>query len=346
MTGAGPASPDPSIAVLRDPAVWPDRPSAVDTVETHLSHVFLTDTRAYKLKKPLRTAYQDLRRLDARRRHCETELRLNRRLSPRVYLRVVALCDGAEGPIVTATAETGRVRDWLIEMVRLPADRMLDARIADGAVPAAALDATADRLARFYADAASKPLPGPAYRHRLAAGVAEAAAALADPAAGLAVDRVRAVHDRWTARLDAMAAAVEARAARLVDGHGDLRPEHVCLIDPPAIIDCLEFDAELRRLDPAAELSLLEVETARLGDPDSGRRIRRRCLDTLGDAPPAAVCALYRAEQALVRARLAVGRRSDPGTGRTADDWTARAAAYLDLAEAALAETGPPDPSP
>jgi aminoglycoside phosphotransferase family enzyme len=185
-------------------------------------------------------------------------------------------------------------------------------------------------------------MAGPAYRRRLAAGVADAAAALADPAAdpaaGLPSDRVRTVHDRWTACLDAHALAVEARAARLVDGHGDLRPEHVCLIDPPAIIDCLEFDADLRRLDPAAELSLLEVETARLGDPDSGRRLRRRCLAALDDAPPAPVRALYRAEQALVRARLAVGRRSDPGTGRTAADWIARATAYLDLAEAALAD--------
>jgi aminoglycoside phosphotransferase family enzyme len=42
---------------------------------------FLTDAHAYKLKKPVRTAFVDLRSVDARRRNCAAELRLNRRLT-------------------------------------------------------------------------------------------------------------------------------------------------------------------------------------------------------------------------------------------------------------------------
>lgn len=45
------------------------------------------------------------------------------------------------------------------------------------------------------------------------------------------------------------------RAGRILDGHGDLRPEHVALIDPPAVFDCLEFSAELRQIDVVDELS-------------------------------------------------------------------------------------------
>ena len=38
-------------------------------------------------------------------------------------------------------------------------------------------------------------------------------------------------------------------AGRIVDGHGDMRPELVCLLHPPVVIDALEFNPRLRRVD-------------------------------------------------------------------------------------------------
>lgn len=34
---------------------------------------------------------------------------------------------------------------------------------------------------------------------------------------------------------------------RIVNGHGDLRPEHICLPDRPAVFDCADFSTGLRR---------------------------------------------------------------------------------------------------
>jgi aminoglycoside phosphotransferase family enzyme len=53
-------------------------------------------------------------------------------------------------------------------------------------------------------------------------------------------------------------------SARVVEGHGDLRPEHVCLGSTPRIIECLESRAELRLLDPSDELAFLAMECERL----------------------------------------------------------------------------------
>lgn len=47
------------------------------------------------------------------------------------------------------------------------------------------------------------------------------------------------------------------RAGRIVDGHGDLRPEHICLSDPIAIFDCIEFSLDFRCIDIADELAFL-----------------------------------------------------------------------------------------
>ena len=52
-----------------------------------------------------------------------------------------------------------------------------------------------------------------------------------------------------------------AEDGRIIEAHGDLRPEHVCLLEPePVIIDCLEFSRDLRTLDAAADLAFLAQE--------------------------------------------------------------------------------------
>ena len=55
---------------------------------THASWVFLTDRDVWKLKRPVDLGFLDFRDVEARRRACEEEVRLNRRLAPDVYLGV------------------------------------------------------------------------------------------------------------------------------------------------------------------------------------------------------------------------------------------------------------------
>ena len=64
--------------------------------ETHMSWVFLVGERVYKLKKPVRFPYLDFSTLSQRETACRTELTLNRRLSPDVYIEVLPPgCDAA-----------------------------------------------------------------------------------------------------------------------------------------------------------------------------------------------------------------------------------------------------------
>ncbi len=89
-------------------------------------------------------------------------------------------------------------------------------------------------------------------------------------------------------------------AGRIVEGHGDLRPEHIWLGEPPAIIDCLEFSAELRTLDVADELGFLALECERLGAPQLGRALLDAYAGAAGDVPDAALVDFYQAWRACV----------------------------------------------
>ena len=93
---------------------------------------------------------------------------------------------------------------------------------------------------------------------------------------------------------------------QLVEGHGDLRPEHIYLGPQPRVIDCLEFRADRRSLDAVEELAFLTMECERIGARDIGPILfRRYCLRTR-DFPPPGLIAFYKAIAAFVRARLAI----------------------------------------
>ena len=121
------------------------------------------------------------------------------------------------------------------------------------------------------------------------------------------------------------------RERRLVDGHGDLRPEHVYVNGTPRIIDCLEFRADLRRLDPVSEIAYLALECRRLGGPPIGDPLMRRYRERTGDAPPKELVRFYTALNAIVRARIAIQHLREPGA-RSREEWVKRAATYLAIA--------------
>jgi aminoglycoside phosphotransferase family enzyme len=321
------------VRFLNDPGAYPDEgPARVESIETHISWVFLTGQYAYKLKKPVCFDYLDFTRLDARERDCRDELRLNRRLAHDIYLDVVPLMWLSGGGL--QLGGHGTVLDWLVKMRRLPASVMLDAAIAAGNVDTRALERVVALLVSFYRHQPPEPLVPEAYLRALAAEVRDNAAVLARPRYGLPVERIEQITRQQLACLDRYPLLFlrRVRQGRVVEAHGDLRPQHVCLSDPPVIIDCLEFKRELRVLDGADELAYLALECERLGAPALGRFILDRYASLSGDAPSLRLREFYMSHRALVRAKIAAWHTDDKAVNDH-DGWTRRALDYLDLAE-------------
>jgi aminoglycoside phosphotransferase family enzyme len=118
---------------------------------------------------------------------------------------------------------------------------------------------------------------------------------------------------------------------RIVEGHGDLRPEHIWLGPTPRIIDCLEFRLDLRCLDPVDELAFLAMECERLGGRSIGRVLFRHYCRRTGDFPPSVLIAFYRAISALIRARIAILHLQETPV-RDPAQWPKRPSEYLEIA--------------
>ncbi|HEX6135525.1 MAG TPA: hypothetical protein VFZ24_16255 [Longimicrobiales bacterium] len=319
------------VAFLSDPDSYAEGTGDVEKIETHMAFVFLTDAHAYKLKKPVRYEFLDFSTLPLRRRTCEDEVRLNRRLAPDVYIGAVPLVRDAAGALHIGAVAGATIVDWLVKMKRLPRDRMLDAVIRAGGPTARELESLGALLVRFYRNAPAERIPPDDYIDRLDADITIDIRELAERADHLPFDLIRDIGAALGRALALNERMLRSRAVRIREVHGDLRPEHICLTEPPVIIDCLEFRRDFRLLDPADELAFLGMECERLGAPHIGRVLLRHYRESTGDRLPPGLVEFYGAMRALLRGKLAIWhlRNGDPAAG---DRWTAAAHEYLRLA--------------
>ncbi len=268
-----------------------------------MSWVFLTDRYAYKLKKPVALDFLDYRKIDARRRCCEAEVTLNQRLAPGVYLGTMPLALAKDERL--GLHGDGVVVDWLVQMRRLPLEQRLDACISTDKVDRQRLAGALAKLFSSYQDAWNERLPAAAYRSRLEIAIRRNEAALE-------ILDLRQVIERQHDFLKGECGAIADRAAFVNDAHGDLRPEHIYLLDPPVIVDRLEFNRDLRLLDPMDELAFLAIECERLGAGWIGDFALECYRERTGDQTSPALIAFYKSLRACMRARLALGHLFEP----------------------------------
>jgi hypothetical protein len=323
------------------PATHADLPDHVEVRETHISRVFLTRRYAYKQKKPVHFEFVDYSTLALREKACREEVRLNRRLARDVYLGAVPVGRGANGKFVLGATPA---IDWVVKMRRLPDGATLDCLLRRGGADRLQIEPLAVLLCEFYRQAPPVLLESDSYvqsiRRHVEANDADLSALL--PARWAAVaHRVQGQQLRMLT-LSPELFQDRVRDGRIVDGHGDLRPEHVYLLDSgPVVIDCLEFSSDLRRLDVADELAFLQMECERLGERRMGAALFEAYSLASGDRPAEQLCRFYKGYRATVRAKVAA-LRAGQLAGEEGSQALSLSASYLELARRELEGLMPP----
>ena len=278
----------------------------VEICETHISYVFLTERRAYKLKKAVVLPFLDYGTRERRRHLCEEEVRLNRRLAPGIYHGVVGVVRDGDS-FRLGDADDPSAVEHLVEMTRFSEDSTLAARIGRGDVGSADSEAVARRLADFHA---SLP-PAVGGDHPLTAlrsTASETFCSLHELVAPAQEPLVMAGERFTAAFLAGRGGPIErrARGGLVREGHGDLRAEHVLLGEDVQVVDCLEFDPALRTIDVGDDLAFLTMDLERLGRPDLALALLRSYAAHGGDPGPADLVAFHSAQRAWVRAKVAL----------------------------------------
>ena len=325
------------IAALRAPRRYPHPVERVELLETHISWVLLTGRYAYKLKKPLALGFLDFSTLDARRRACVDELRLNRRTAPELYLEVVPVTGTGDAPLIGGA---GPAIDYAVKMREFPQAALLDRVAARGELTLAQMDELATTIAGFHARV---DRAGPQDAFGMEPAVIDPARQnftqlrplVTDPESADALRRLAG----WTER--EFARCRDAVAARGRDGfvrecHGDLHLRNLLALDGRVVpFDCIEFNPALRWIDVISDVAFLVMDLIDHRLAGHAWRFLYTYLAETGDYSGLAVLRFYLVYRAMVRAKIAGLRAQQLPKGAAQRTQAAgECREYLRLAEA------------
>ena len=278
-------------------------------IETHISWVLLDGQCAWKIKKPVRLSFLDATDLAVRRRWCEEELRLNRRLAPSVYLDVVPISGTPAEPSVGGG---GPAIEYAVRMRQFAPGALLVERLRAGLLQPTELDQLARRLAAFHRHAAvaapDTPYGEPAVIEQAATQALESLARLINEPACARLhawlrDQSAALRPFWVRRK---------AAGKVVEGHGDLHLANtVWLGGEVTAFDCIEFDPALRWIDVQSDIAFTMMDLMAHCRDGWAWRFLSVYLDDSGDHSGLPTLRFYLVYRALVRAL--VGRLQGQG---------------------------------
>jgi uncharacterized protein len=302
------------VEAMRDPAFYPHPVDGVEYIQTHVSSVFLTGRYVYKLKKPVDFGFLDFTTPELRRRYCEKEVELNRRLAPELYL-------GAEPVMMREGRATlggvGEAVDWVVVMHQLDQRLLGPAVLEAGALTAEKIDGVVDLLVPFYQQVATGPgVDGYGTMEVVRFNTDENFQQTA-PFVGAAIppadyEAIMAYTNAfYRERGDLFQRRVE--QGRVRECHGDLHLANIFFQDPPVIFDCIEFNERFRCSDVAVDLAFLVMDLDFQGCPELARRVVERYVEQSGDHELEELIGFYACYRAYVRGKIACLTSADPG---------------------------------
>jgi aminoglycoside phosphotransferase family enzyme len=318
------------VSFLMKPESYPHPASKVETKETHMSWVFLVNGFVYKLKKPVQYHFLDFRNLEARHKNCEEEVRVNKRLAKDIYVGIVPLFINGKGNL--ALEGSGEIIDWLVKMKRISENNFLDFSIRHKLIDFIKVKETAKLLSDFYINAPGVQISPDEYRYKLDDEMIYSHDELLNHDFQLSNHLIEEVYGTLKDVIKRHSVLFDLRITKgkIIEAHGDLRPEHVCLPPQSAIIDALEFNRELRVMDIAEELSFLDMECEMIGNTQVGEYFISTYRKRSGDEIPNLLLLFYKAKKAFLRTYL-TARHLTETNYKEDPKWLRKANAYLQL---------------
>jgi len=303
------------IRALQDPALYDHPVQGFRVIETHISQVLLTGDYAYKIKKPVNFGFLDFSSLQQRRHFCEEEVRLNRRLAEELYLDVVPITGTPERPVLGGS---GKAIEYAVRMRQFRQEDLLDRRQEEGNLAPELLVSLARRIASFHEQvpvvAKDSPLGTPdAVFAPMQENFDQIRPLLSDPELLAQLDTL----EEWTrTTFERHRELIAERRARgfVRECHGDLHLANITLFrGQPTVFDCIEFNEPFRWIDVINDLAFLLMDLEARQEAGLVNLVLNTYLECRDDFAAVPLLPLYKAYRAMVRAKIALFTRANPG---------------------------------
>jgi len=278
-------------------------------IETHISHVFITNKYAYKLKKPINYDFADFSTLSKRKNACMEEIRLNSRMEPDIYKRVLCVYKKNGQYTVGSNGNEKDIIDYLVKMIKLPDDGMLINVIRFGKLTSKYVEDTASKIAKFH----SKVEKGGGLSQF--ATVTEIQKLVKQnfeqtyPYVGetLSQRQYDLLKEYFNHFLEKNIPLFDKRIVtnNIVDGHGDIHIGNICVVDTNIVIfDCIEFNQAFRAGDTISDIAFLAMDFDQHGLSSESNQLLNTYLELTMDYEGVELLMFYLIYRAFVRGKV------------------------------------------
>jgi hypothetical protein len=300
-----------AIALLSNPASFGCGIEHVETHETHGAIVFLAGDRAYKLKRAVKFPYVDYSTVSLRRRMCEAEVAVNRRMAPQLYLDAQPIVRGSDGRLrLGSGAEGDKAVDWVVVMRRFAQSDLLEEMRKRGTLARPIIRQLSEVIAEFHRLAEVTRTFGGADGIRRV--IEENDSILHSFSSKPFEPEMVESYVRMAYRhLERIAGLLEERRR---DGHvrrchGDLHLNNICLVDGrPTLFDAIEFREEFAAIDVLYDLAFVVMDLERGRRRDLADALLNHYLEQTEDYGGLATLPLFLSCRAAMRAHVAATR--------------------------------------
>ncbi len=303
-------------------------------INTHISRVVIGAERAFKIKKPVSFSYLDFSTPEKRAAAAETEVAINRRTAPQIYLGTRRIT--RDGDDALALDGAGETIETIVEMRSFDQADLFDEMAQRGALTADLMTQLTEKLVIFHRHTEPHIEIGGAAAMAQILALDESALA----GSGLATpERIAAFETALRDRLNEIAALLDARAAagKVRRCHGDLTLRNICLFDGvPTPFDAIEFDERLGTIDVLYDLAFLLMDLVHRGLAAHANLVFNRYLDAADETDGLPALPFFMAVRASIRAHVSA-TQAKGATGEKAAKLRSEAEDYFVLAERLIA---------
>ncbi|RUV04867.1 aminoglycoside phosphotransferase, partial [Mesorhizobium sp. M6A.T.Cr.TU.017.01.1.1] len=318
-------------AMLMDPAAYGET-GPVQTIETHISRIFLVGQRAYKIKRAVKLPYVDFSTPVLRLAACEKEVELNSKTAPGLYLGVRRITRETGGKL--ACDGSGKLVDAAIEMVRFDQSKLLDRMAIGGELTPALMTAVARMIVRYHRGAPEIHNGSGFSNLSGVLDINEAGFATSNVFEGAEIKAFTGIFRTALARHRELLDRRES-AGKIRRCHGDLHLRNICLFDgEPRLFDCIEFNDQIASIDVLYDLAFLLMDLWHRGFPELANLVVNRYLDEADDEDGFILLPFFMAVRAAVRAHVTATQIEEGGAD--SGGLIAEARSYFELARTLL----------
>jgi aminoglycoside phosphotransferase family enzyme len=299
------------VEALMTPEAYEENPGHIESIQTHISYVFLTNKFVYKVKKPVNFGFLDFSSLEKRQFFCEQELMINRRLCEDMYLEVAPINKASSIKI----KGEGKTVEYALKMKRMPQHRIMTFLLEKNQVDFQLINQLSKVIAEFHAKAeTNKRISEIGDLTTIKKNWQENFEQTRNTV-GKTIDQKEfdQIEKKVRFFLENQEALFEKRSTegRIRDCHGDIHSGNIFVADRIYIFDAIEFNERFRYCDVAADMAFLAMDLDFKNRKDFSEYFVKKYIEYSGDQELMKLLNFYKCYRAYVRGKVSGFKLND-----------------------------------